>query len=430
MNGMTTSASPNESPDFEVGEVLNQQWRIVRKLGKGACSVVYEAKTSDNSASAAIKVYKYGDKYLPVYYREIQIIRQLNAKRDHPGIVTLYNWFTHKGYPCLVFEVLYCKLQYIISKNNEEGLSLYAVQFLGRQILETLAYMHGKGVVHADIKPANIMWCPQTGSVKLIDFGLSIELDDKDAYHQVQSLCYQCPETKRLNYLIADCSEYLDETVLSCLCTSAIDVWTVGCILSFLYTGQKLYSKDDVPQLGCSHCQAIDTTLKCKCAALMDSVFKPRESDADVADRTKIVEDLTSLTKSLLQCKASQRPTAKEALQHPFFQHDLNPSYQDFLLFPTRILRLLNTVDQRDLDDDAEYQDICDDIKSEVIKHGNIKKLVMPREGAGAEKVFIEFEDAGECTHAQSALMGKYFNGRTVITTFFPVKSFESEDYF
>ncbi|XP_077987175.1 serine/threonine-protein kinase Kist-like [Glandiceps talaboti] len=425
-----TDTTSDDLPNFKQNEVLHGEWHIVRKRGKGTCSAVFEARTSDEGARSAIKVFKNEEKYLPVYYQEIQILQKLNNRRDKRGIVALHSFFVHNNYPCLVFELLDCGLRDLIYKNNDKGLSLYSIQTICRDILQTLDYVHSKGIIHADIKPANLMWCPQEGCVKLIDFGLSIDLSKKKCYHQIQSLCYQSPEAKRWNTLVVNCTGMFDRSALTCMCTTAIDVWTVGCILPYLYTGQKLYSKDDVPQLGCTHCQAIDTTLKCKCELLLTSMFKLRDEDESIDNRDTIVQDLKKLSISMLQCKGVNRPSASEALQHPFFQHSFQPSYGDLLLFPTCILRLLNTVDQSELDNSSDYQDLCQDIKEECNKYGSVKKFVMPKQGKGAEKVYIQYEEAADCKKAQRSIMGKYFKSRTIITTFFPTKAFEKADYF
>ncbi|XP_006817136.1 serine/threonine-protein kinase Kist-like [Saccoglossus kowalevskii] len=415
--------STKEFGDFAIGDILNNVWCIVRTLGKGTCCIVYEVKSHD--CIGAVKVYKKEEKYLPVYYRELNILRLLHKDAKITSIVKLYSHFIHKGHPCLVFELLHFGLRQIIYKNNDDSLSLYVIQSLAKDLLQSVDYIHSKGLIHADIKPDNLLWSVQDGCIKVIDFGLCMQQGNQEYCHQIQSLCYQCPEAKRWNTFICKNPEVF---VGGPICGPAADIWTIGCVLVYMYTAHKLFGKDDVPENGCDKCQVCDSTLRCEYEVLVDSVIKPRQHDDDIPNQNAIMSDFRDLVQRMLCCHSDHRITATDALHHPFFQHHLQASYKDMLLFPTRILRLLNTVEQKDLDD--EYQDIVDDIKEECEKYGHVNKLVIPRYGQGIDKVYIEFDDSTSCEEAQHCMMGKYFNGRTVITTYFPIKLFKDGDYY
>uniref|UniRef100_A0A0N4ZXE1 Splicing factor U2AF subunit n=1 Tax=Parastrongyloides trichosuri TaxID=131310 RepID=A0A0N4ZXE1_PARTI len=90
----------------------------------------------------------------------------------------------------------------------------------------------------------------------------------------------------------------------------------------------------------------------------------------------------------------------------------------------TEILCLLNMVTEEDLKNDEEYEDICEDIREECSKYGEVRSIEIPRpiEGlnvSGVGKVFIEFSSKAECQKAVAAITGRKFDNRIVCTTYF-----------
>lgn len=126
--------------------------------------------------------------------------------------MSVYGTFTHKGHPCLIYELLdfslkelqyrFDQLEVLLGSNNNnnqtdlahskstnkkaesssaanqessKGLSLFLIQSLYRDLLKCLQHIHQCGWVHADLKPANVMWSAQEGVWKVVDFGHSFE---------------------------------------------------------------------------------------------------------------------------------------------------------------------------------------------------------------------------------------------------------------
>ena len=86
----------------------------------------------------------------------------------------------------------------IIFKNDRQGLSPWAAVKFARDLLASLSVLHADGIVHADLKPANVLWSGQEEVFKCIDFGLSFSVEERDL-HQVQSTGYRAPEAARWN---------------------------------------------------------------------------------------------------------------------------------------------------------------------------------------------------------------------------------------
>ena len=89
--------------------------------------------------------------------------------------------------------------------------------------------LHELRVVHCDVKPENITLSNQYGdSVKLIDYGSAIFIEDNDSHVEIQTLPYRAPEiTLRANY------------------GHPIDIWSVGCIIYELVTGRVLFDQNN-----------------------------------------------------------------------------------------------------------------------------------------------------------------------------------------
>src|SRR5258708_29658965 len=170
-------------------------YEIVEVLGRGGMGQVYKIRNLLSERIEAMKVLLPsldGDKELADrFLREIK----LQAALDHPNIAKLYNALNVSNQLLMVMEFIEgTSLEEILSHGpvavNE------AIDYAG-QVLDALAYAHGRGVVHRDIKPANIMRTP-AGTMKVLDFGLARIMNTESGLTQpgttVGSLCYMSPE--------------------------------------------------------------------------------------------------------------------------------------------------------------------------------------------------------------------------------------------
>ena len=148
------------------------KFEIVRELGRGAMGVVYDGFDRELDRHAAIKVIaaekRLGERpeeSLERFRREARAIAALN----HPSIVTIYESGEWQGNHYIAMEFLRGRsLDVLLSVHRPDWPE---VRDLGGQILAGLAYAHAQGVVHRDVKPANIMVDARTA--KLTDFGLA-----------------------------------------------------------------------------------------------------------------------------------------------------------------------------------------------------------------------------------------------------------------
>ncbi|KAL5291203.1 SRPK2.2 family protein [Megaselia abdita] len=149
-----------------IGDIFDERYRIVRKLGWGHFSTVWLCKDTNDEKYVALKVVKSAPHYMETAADEIRLLEAIrdadpiDIKRER--IVKLLNNFTIHGvngvHTCLVFEALGCSLYKLIVKNNYQGLGVPQVKNIVRQVLQGLDYLHTKcRIIHTDVKPENIL---------------------------------------------------------------------------------------------------------------------------------------------------------------------------------------------------------------------------------------------------------------------------------
>lgn len=155
-----------------LGQVVLGQYELVDVLGQGGMSVVYQGKHRITEQQVALKI-------LPpelaahsqVKSRFLEEAKAL-AQLDHPNIVHLYNFGQENGSFVLA-------MQFVIGKTWErlivesERLSWQATAKIAVDVLKALEYAHGRGVIHRDMKPSNVLVREQDGAATVMDFGIA-----------------------------------------------------------------------------------------------------------------------------------------------------------------------------------------------------------------------------------------------------------------
>ncbi|XP_051138035.1 dual specificity protein kinase YAK1 homolog isoform X2 [Andrographis paniculata] len=197
-------------------------------LGHGTFGQVAKCWVSETNSYVAVKIIK----NLPAYYHqalvEVSILTTLNMKHDPEDkhhIVRIHDYFVYQRHLCIAFELLDTNLYELIKLNHFRGLSLSIVQLFSKQILRGLALMKDAGIIHCDLKPENILLCTSVkpAEIKIIDFG-SACMENRTVYSYIQSRYYRSPEV-----------------VLGYQYTTAIDMWSFGCIVAELFLGLPLF---------------------------------------------------------------------------------------------------------------------------------------------------------------------------------------------
>ncbi|KAL5767606.1 hypothetical protein ACOSP7_014202 [Xanthoceras sorbifolium] len=209
---------------------LETQRRYIVKdvLGHGTFGQVARCLDVETNSFVAVKIIKNQPAYYQQALVEVSILTTLNKKydpEDKHHIVRIYDYFVHQRHLCICFELLDTNLYELIKINQFRGLSLSIVQLFSKQILRGLALLKDAGIIHCDLKPENILLCTSVkpAEIKIIDFG-SACMEDRTVYSYIQSRYYRSPEV-----------------LLGYQYTTAIDMWSFGCIVAELFLGLPLF---------------------------------------------------------------------------------------------------------------------------------------------------------------------------------------------
>lgn len=181
------------------GEHLDQ-YKIVRKLGRGGMADVYEAGDARLRRMVALKVLRpevaESSDHRFRFEREARTLIALN----HPNILTIYDFVAGGDLLYMVLELLWGET--LRQRLDRGTLGRGEIVCYGRQIAEGLAAIHAQGIVHGDLKPENI-FITTTARLKILDFGLSRPSQSYEARHDSSSgllagtLAYMAPEQIR-----------------------------------------------------------------------------------------------------------------------------------------------------------------------------------------------------------------------------------------
>ncbi|KAL3337308.1 hypothetical protein AABB24_029788 [Solanum stoloniferum] len=287
---------------------------------------------------------------------EIDVL-QLLGRYDRGGsrCVQLRNWFDYRNHICLVFEKLGPSLFDFLRKNSYRAFPVDLVREIGRQLLECVAFMHDMRLIHTDLKPENILFVsadyikvpdykgtpwshrdrsfykrlPKSSAIKVIDFG---------------STAYERPDH---NYIVSTRHYRAPEVILGLGWSYPCDLWSVGCILVELCSGEALFQTHE----NLEHLAMMERVLGPVPSQMLNKVDRhaekyvrrgrldwpegatSRESIKSVIKLPRLQNlvmqhvdhsagDLIDLLQGLLRFDPSIRMTARDALRHPFFTRD------------------------------------------------------------------------------------------------------------
>ncbi|MBN2062921.1 MAG: CHASE2 domain-containing protein [Deltaproteobacteria bacterium] len=160
--------------DLEVKPTVGR-YEIIKELGQGAMGIVYQARDPNINRLLAIKTIRFSDEFEEERVKEIKQRffkeAEIAGKLSHPSIVAIYDAGED-------YDLTYLAMEYLVGadlrKYCEKGslLPLRKVLHIVSETASALDYAHNQGVVHRDVKPANIMLL-NNGKIKVTDFGIA-----------------------------------------------------------------------------------------------------------------------------------------------------------------------------------------------------------------------------------------------------------------
>nr|XP_057932692.1 homeodomain-interacting protein kinase 3-like [Doryrhamphus excisus] len=356
--GATINRSETVDGDYQLiqHEVLcsmKNSYEVLEFLGRGTFGQVVKCWKRGTNEVVAIKILKNHPSYARQGQIEVEILARLSSENaDEHNVVRALECFQHHSHTCLVFEMLEQNLYDFLKQNKFSPLPLKIIRPILLQVATALKKLKSLGLIHADLKPENIMLVDpsrQPYRVKVIDFGSASHVSKAVCSTYLQSRYYRAPEI-----------------ILGLPFCEAIDMWSLGCVIAELFLGWPLYPGaleydqiryiSQTQGLPAEHllnkgtktsrffCKDSDspyaswriktteehekeTGLKSKEArkyifsclddiAHVNSMLSPDNSDmqAEKADRREFV----SLLKTMLLIDAEERTVPSNILSHPF----------------------------------------------------------------------------------------------------------------
>ncbi|XP_076457834.1 dual specificity tyrosine-phosphorylation-regulated kinase 1B-like [Babylonia areolata] len=211
------------------GEKWLDRYEIDSLIGKGSFGQVVKAYDHADQEHVAIKIIKNKKPFLNQAQIEVKLLELMN-RQDADNkyyIVRLKRHFMFRNHLCLVFELLSYNLYDLLRNTNFRGVSLNLTRKFAQQLCTALLFLATPemNIIHCDLKPENILLCnPKRSAIKIVDFGSSCQLGQR-IYQYIQSRFYRSPEV-----------------LLGVPYDLAIDMWSLGCILVEMHTGEPLFA--------------------------------------------------------------------------------------------------------------------------------------------------------------------------------------------
>jgi serine/threonine protein kinase len=321
-----------ESRDFPIRlhDVIAGRYEIIEYLGSAAFSRAVQCLDHMTGQMVCVKIIKNNKDFFDQSLDEIKLLKYIKANGDteENHVIKMLDHFYYKEHLFIVCELLRENLYEFYKYNRESGEEIYftlpRIQKVARQVLCALKYIHSLGLIHCDLKPENVLMRSYSRcEVKVIDFGSSCFLTDHLSTY-VQSRSYRAPEV-----------------ILGMPYDQRIDIWSLGCILAELYTGKVLFQNDSVQTLlarlvgimgqldrkylkrgkySAKYFTKNYTVLYDKKNGAVEYLY-PKKSSLRRRLKTDDALFLDFMTR-LLKVNARERPTAEEALEHPFLKFD------------------------------------------------------------------------------------------------------------
>lgn len=286
-------------------------YEIIRKIGRGKYSEVFQGYDTKNNRSIVIKVLKPIKK--KKIKREVKIMQNLSGG---PNIITLYD----------VVKEPTSKTMALISEyvDSSDFKLLYPtftdldVRFYAYELLKGLDYTHSKGIMHRDIKPHNVVIDHAKKKLRIIDWGLAEFYHPNIEYNvRVASRFFKGPE------LLVDMKYY----------DYALDMWSFGCMFAgMIFMIHPLFNGKDNNEQLIKICRILGTEplhryitkygikLSSVYKSLLDSIPACKWENFITPENEHLaVPQAIDLLSKVLRIDPQERLSAKEAMAHPYF---------------------------------------------------------------------------------------------------------------
>ena len=312
-----TDVNVNRPREYWDYEALTVNWgeqddyEVVRKVGRGKYSEVFEGIHSGEDRKCVIKILKPVKK--KKIKREIKILQNL---RGGPNIIKLLDIVRElqSKTPSLIFEYV----------NNTDFKVLYPVltdydvRYYILELLKALDFCHSQGIMHRDVKPHNVMIDHEKRQLRLIDWGLAEFYHPAKEYNvRVASRYFKGPE------LLVDLQDY----------DYALDMWSLGCMFAgMIFRKEPFFNGHDnydqlvriAKVLGTDELYAYLSKYRIELDPHLESLIgrhsrKPWSKFVNADNQHLVSSEAIDFLDKLLRYDHQERLTSKEAQDEPYF---------------------------------------------------------------------------------------------------------------
>ncbi|MCQ4770954.1 Stk1 family PASTA domain-containing Ser/Thr kinase [Intestinimonas massiliensis] len=277
--------------DQYIGKMLDNRYEILEVIGTGGMAVVYKARCHRLNRLVAIKILRDDLAQDAEFRRRFHDESQAVAMLSHPNIMAVYDVSKSSDLEYIVMELLDgITLKQYMQKKGEPLSWKEALHFI-TQIMKALSHAHGRGIIHRDIKPQNIMVL-RDGSIKVADFGiarLASAAQSTLTQEALGSVHYISPEQARGSRIDA-----------------RSDIYSAGVVLYEMLTGRLPYEGDSPVSVAIQHINSIP--------------LAPRELNPDIP------EALEAITMKAMASNVEQRYLSADAMLADLEEFRKNPN--------------------------------------------------------------------------------------------------------
>src|SRR5262245_5389879 len=210
-------------------ELLGGRYQLEEALGSGAMATVWRARDNRLDRPVAVKTLNRGELRDPSAAARFDREARTVARLSHPNIGSVYDVGTQDGTGYIVMELVDGVT--VASMLAEGPLPIDRAASIGRQTAEALGAAHATGIVHRDVKPANIMVTP-AGRVKVCDFGIAHEL-------HASGVTLTAPDTA-----IGTAAYMAPEQAAGEPVDARTDLYALGCVMYAMLAGAPPFTGD------------------------------------------------------------------------------------------------------------------------------------------------------------------------------------------
>lgn len=328
------------------GDIVNNRYTIKDILGQGVFANVVRAQDNiDKNNWVAIKIVRSNDLMYKTGLKEVSTLKVI-AESDPENkyhCVKLLQHFMHKNHLCMVLESLHMDLRCVLKKyGRHHGLNMKATMSYTRQLLLALRLLKKIGIIHADIKPDNILVNEKKNILKICDFGSATKVNDYEPTPYLVSRFYRAPEI-----------------ILGIPYQHGVDIWSAACTIYEMATGKILFTgNSNNKMLKCF----MDLKGKIPSKMIRNGIFKDQHFNYnnsfllhkkdELTERERVVEisnivptrhlqkelkkyavnlseekkilQLHDLLEKMLMLDSKQRLSVSDCLKHSFIQEELS----------------------------------------------------------------------------------------------------------